>query len=525
MKSLKQIREAKSGGKEAYQKFFNSLLKKFGVSSPAELKGDDKKKFYDELDAGWESDDPNDKNERYEDPDNLDPETDVDSDEDMADKAASKLTASYDKKKMNAGYIKSGYGYKKESVSHPKPLSIIRQNKLSDDALEEAYDMNEKMVMCEHCGKMHEEGACGDMKEYTGMSISKSVNSNQVSTALKNLKRGTKLYVQGKPQKGMRTSGDVISVSGNTVKIKPTASNGPTSIKVKDITFMDVIKEELDEANRFSKKLNKPSKKIFDLALAAIRRNNITDKKEKDEYVDDVAGVSLTPKEVELVKKAIKLESVDEMFSTRSIGLKGASKRSRDKARGAKEMPPVKGAKLGKAYPVLDAATQRKVKAIAKKHSGNMEKALKDIEKLKKGLGDNPDVMDILKKANETYDYGSDKAVKAAKKKTPGQKNEAVDVDRRTKGFKEAMKRAEAAKKKREAYKKKKEAKKDQAELDARYDYDGEVDTVLAAANSVMLGKKLPEDAAANSVASGNVDMTPHVKKKKKKELMARRNY
>lgn len=443
MKSLKQIREAKSGGKEAYQKFFNSLLKKFGVSSPSELKGDDKKKFYDELDAGWESDDPNDKNERYEDPDNLDPETDVDSDEDMADKAASKLTASYDKKKMNAGYIKSGYGYKKESVSHPKPLGIIRQNKLSDDALEEAYDMNEKMVMCEHCGKMHEEGACGDMKE----------------------------------------------------------------------------------ANRFSKKLNKPSKKIFDLALAAIRRNNITDKKEKDEYVDDVAGVSLTPKEVELVKKAIKLESVDEMFSTRSIGLKGASKRSRDKARGAKEMPPVKGAKLGKAYPVLDAATQRKVKAIAKKNSGNMEKALKDIEKLKKGLGDNPAVMDILKKANETYDYGSDKAVKAAKKKTPGQKNEGVDVDRRTKGFKEAMKRAEAAKKKREAYKKKKEAKKDQAELDARYDYDGEVDTVLAAANSVMLGKKLPEDAAANSVASGNVDMTPHVKKKKKKELMARRNY
>jgi len=497
MKSLKQIREAKSGGKEAYQKFFNSLLKKFGVSSPAELKGDDKKKFYDELDAGWESDDPNDKNERYEDPDNLDPETDVDSDEDMADKAASKVTEakklkpgrgkaeidinfdgdrkdikfattkymikmkphsngaviSGDKAKLLAYLQGQDYAMDPEDIedlypelmesNYPKPLSIIRQNKLSDDALEEAYDMNEKMVMCEHCGKMHEEGACGDMKE----------------------------------------------------------------------------------ANRFSKKLNKPSKKIFDLALAAIRRNNITDKKEKDEYVDDVAGVSLTPKEVELVKKAIKLESVEEMFSTRSIGLKGASKRSRERGRKAKEMTPMKGAKLGKAYPVLDAGTQRKVKAIAKKHSGDMERALKDIEKLKKGLGDNPDVMDILRKANETYDYGSDKAVKAAKKKTPGQKNEGVDVDRRTKGFKEAMKRAEAAKKKREAYKKKKEAKKDQDELDARYDYDGEVDTVLAAANSVMLGKKLPEDAAANSVASGNVDMTPHVKKKKKKELMARRNY
>ena len=88
-----------------------------------------------------------------------------------------------------------------------------------------------------------------DLKEYTGMgNLPKSVNSNDVATALKNLKKGTKLYVQGKSQGGMRTMGDVISVSGDTVKIKPTASNGPTSVKVKDITMMDTLKEELDEA-------------------------------------------------------------------------------------------------------------------------------------------------------------------------------------------------------------------------------------------------------------------------------------
>ena len=81
-----------------------------------------------------------------------------------------------------------------------------------------------------------------DLKEYTGMSVSRSVNSNDVATALKNLKKGTKLYVQGKPQGGLRTMGDVISVSGNTVKIKPTASNGPTSVNVKDITMMDTLK-------------------------------------------------------------------------------------------------------------------------------------------------------------------------------------------------------------------------------------------------------------------------------------------
>ena len=524
MKSLKQIREA-SGGKEAYQKFFNSLLKKFGVSSPAELEGDQKKKFYDELDAGWEGDNEKPETNEKMNQDNMDPETmnQADPDEEEINAAymkAHKMNATYDKmngdteKGINAGYMKSSYhvnaSYHKESVneksklkggrgkaeidinwdgsakdkkfaetkygikikatrdgailtgdkkkilaymtgqdyamddediedlypelmegkSSPKPLSIIRQNKVSSDAVEE------KMVMCEHCGKMHEEGGCA--------------------------------------QSAM------------------------------DMNDMDPETKGMEEANRFSKKLNKPSKKIYDLALAAIRRNNVRGKKDQDEYVDDVAGVSLTAKEVELVKQAIQHESVEEAFSMRSIGLKGASKRSRETGRKAKEMPPLKGAKLGKAYPVLDAGTQRKVKAIAKKHSGDMERALKDIEKLKKGLGDNPDVMDILKKANESV-------------------NEGVDVDRRTKGFKDAMIRQEKAKKVREKYKKKKEAKKDQAELDARYDYDGEVDTVLAAANYVLAGGK-NEDAAANAVAHGGVDMAPNAgKKKNKKNLMARK--
>ena len=55
MKSLKQIREA-SGGKEAYQKFFKSILKKFGVDSPSELDGKKKKDFFDAIDKGWDGD-------------------------------------------------------------------------------------------------------------------------------------------------------------------------------------------------------------------------------------------------------------------------------------------------------------------------------------------------------------------------------------------------------------------------------------------------------------------------------------
>ena len=51
-----QMTEAQSGDKEAYKKFFDSALKKFKVSSPADLKGDDKKKFYDYVDKNWEGD-------------------------------------------------------------------------------------------------------------------------------------------------------------------------------------------------------------------------------------------------------------------------------------------------------------------------------------------------------------------------------------------------------------------------------------------------------------------------------------
>ena len=38
-----------------YQKFFAKKLEKFGVSSPAELSDEDKKKFFSEIEAEWKS--------------------------------------------------------------------------------------------------------------------------------------------------------------------------------------------------------------------------------------------------------------------------------------------------------------------------------------------------------------------------------------------------------------------------------------------------------------------------------------
>ena len=44
------------GDKEAYKKFFDKALKKFGVSSPDELEGDKKKEFFNYIDKNWKAD-------------------------------------------------------------------------------------------------------------------------------------------------------------------------------------------------------------------------------------------------------------------------------------------------------------------------------------------------------------------------------------------------------------------------------------------------------------------------------------
>ena len=94
---------------------------------------------------------------------------------------------------------------------------------------------------------------------------------------------------------------------------------------------------------------------------------------------------------------------------------------------------------------------------------------------------------------------------------------EAVSVDRRTMGFKEAMKRRAEAKAKREAMKikaAKKQAKNDMASIDANYAYDGDIEEILASANKKIMG----EDAPANASSSGAVDMNPTGKNKKDKK-------
>jgi hypothetical protein len=172
-----------------------------------------------------------------------------------------------------------------------------------------------------------------------------------------------------------------------------------------------------------------------------------------------------------------------------------------DSTLNADENPLATGKSLGEA----NSAQLKKAQAIASKNSGDMEAAIAEIEKIKKGLSNDKKVMAMLKTANES-----------------------VSVDRRTVGFKEAMKRAKEAKAKREAAKikaAKTQSKTDMANIDANYAYDGDIEEILTSANKKIMGQH--EDAAANASSSGAVDMNPtgKPKKKEKENLMAKYGY
>ena len=438
MKTLKQIREA-SGGKEAYQKFFNSLLKKYGVKSPSELDDKQKKKFYDEIDAGWESDDPNDKNERYEDPDNLDPEATVDGDEDQADKAASKdagpLNAGYGKKKLKAHKMMKA-GYKMNAAYHKEDVNEAKKLKPGKGKAE--LDINW-------------DGDRKDIKFAT-----------------------TKYKIKMKPHS------DGAIISGDKAKLLAYLQGQDYAMDPEDI---EDLYPELMESN-------------YPKPLSIIRQNKLT-----DDALEEAYGIN---------EKMAMCEDCGKMHA------EGACEMDMEEARGAN----------------LSSAELKKAEKIAKKHSGDMEKAMAEIEKIKKGSSESDAVMALLKKFNEEIEERVDVdgrliGFKSANRRAEGEKQKGkVIVDRRTKGYKEAKIRSEKAKAKRLEAKKQKEFAEKYPKLDYAYGDETELRKTMEAASEVMGYKKKDEDAAVNNVGDGNVDMnTTGKSKKKKKELMAKRGY
>ena len=48
--------KAQNKDRDTYQKFFRGVMNKWGIDSPTELSDEDKKKFFEDVDKGWQSD-------------------------------------------------------------------------------------------------------------------------------------------------------------------------------------------------------------------------------------------------------------------------------------------------------------------------------------------------------------------------------------------------------------------------------------------------------------------------------------
>ena len=457
MKTLSQIREA-SGGKEAYQKFFNSLLKKYGVDSPSELSGDKKKKFFNAVDKGWEGDDPSDANEH-------------------TIHLPNELT-----EKLRAGRGK-----------------LAGRNALDVDMDATDYKGGEKAFM-------------RDMKKKFKVTI----KMTSVGADITGNKADILKFIQSDFY-GMDDS----DIEALFPELLEAHADDKDDTDVGDyegnFTLDEIHKPGHDDDDDEDDEDDLDPDTTTDI-------DELVDADSEDYY--DSKQEKAPPGMEDVVKKLKADGNTDEEAFKIAWSIYNDAKRTKTRHGDAEHESTKKEGFFKKSYPVMNAGQKRKISAIAKKHSGNMQQAIKDIEKIKKGMSDNPDVMDILRKANEgldlqkTGDTGTSKSVTTEK----------VQVDRRTKGFKEAMLRREKAKAKREA-KKRAEAKKPKYDSNAyidkgNYEYDGEVEDVIKrTSNQVMYGKN--EDAAANAVAHSGVDMAPNAGKKKKKslEVIKRANY
>lgn len=54
-RQIGEIKRLNEDAKAEYKKYFDSMLKKYGVSSPTELDGAKKKEFFDAVDKGWKA--------------------------------------------------------------------------------------------------------------------------------------------------------------------------------------------------------------------------------------------------------------------------------------------------------------------------------------------------------------------------------------------------------------------------------------------------------------------------------------
>ena len=438
MKTLSQIREA-SGGKEAYMKFFNSLLKKFGVDSPSELTGDKKKKFFNALDKGWEGDDPGDKNETtiYI-PDELIEKVragkgnikDVGVDLDATDYDGGERQYIKDVKKKFKVTIKM--------VRYGAELSGKKQD-IVDFMMSDMYGGVDQADIEDMWPDLMEKNVTksfsitelfGRKKKKLSKGRKPAAQTGNIKPGRGNAKITTDIDAMDDVEKGadkkhgitMRPRGDEYILSGSKADL---VSFCTQELGWEKQDFEDMWPDLIENKDDFKDDTDVSDDKGNYSGVDETHEDPESPKKNVDDEEGNYSGVEEAACDICGEDPCVceKNEEAPPGMEDVVLGLKADGKtdeeafkiawsmyndKKREKTRRgdmeheAKTLDHIKKeATFGKSYPVMDQGQRTKIIKIAKKNSGNMAKAIKLIDKIRKGLSDNPDVMDILKKANE----------------------------------------------------------------------------------------------------------------------------
>ena len=478
MKTLKQIREA-SGGKEAYQKFFNSLLKKFGVSSPSELEGKKKKDFFDAIDKGWDGDnEPKEKGESVKEGKKL-----------KGGKGKAELDINWDGSAKDVKFAATKYKIK---IKPHRDGAIITgdKQKLLAFLQGQDYAMDPEDIEDLYPEVLETYDDPDDLDPET------THNPDEVPLA-KKAKEIITSESKDFSQAQEVTEKDTLAERGKEPRLSSAHKNQIHKIARKHSGDMEAAIKEIEKMKIWKGQGIKDHSYVMDV----LRQHNES---------LDLLGTGDTGSS----------ESVNEttIHISNEISEKVKAGKGKDSVGTDVDWDNVGDEKKW----IKQAKSKYKVtikKDVGKYHSGAEISGKKaDIIKFLQGpmYGgvDDRDIEDMWPSLVEAVDVdGRLLGFKAATRRAEGQKQKGrVIVDRRTRGYREAKLRSEKYRLKQEAKRKAEEFAKRYPKIDYAEASREEMDETM---KKIQKNFELPE-TAANAVASGGVDMAPNAGKKKK---------
>ncbi len=478
MKTLKQIREA-SGGKEAYQKFFNSLLKKFGVSSPSELEGKKRKDFFNAVDKGWEGDnEPKEKGESVKEGKKL-----------KGGKGKAELDINWDGSAKDVKFAATKYKIK---IKPHRDGAIITGDKQKLLAFLQGQDY---AMDPEDIEDLYPE-VLETYDDPDNLDPDSTLNPDEVPLA-KKAKEIITSESKDFSQAQEVTEKDTLAERGKEPRLSSAHKNQIHKIAKKHSGDMERAIKEIEKMKIWAGQGIKDNSYVMDV----LRQHN----------------------------ESLDLLGTGDTGSSESVNEKLKAGKGNDSIGTDVDWDNVGDEKKW----IKQAKSKYKVtikKDVGKYHSGAEISGKKaDIVKFLQGpmYGgvDDRDIEDMWPSLAEAVDVdGRLIGFKAATRRAEGQKQKGrVIVDRRTRGYREAKLRSEKYRLKKEAKRKAEEFAKRYPKIDYAEASREEMDETM---KKIQKNFELPE-TAANAVASGGVDMAPNAGKKKKDKfkVVKRANY